>query len=428
MQIRVVVLAAFAFTAFQPAAAQMRIPATYLERLQQAEAATASLPAAAFAGADASASGDPAAGAALDKQVLEHSRQLQQLGTARSFVGDTEGALAAFDVLRRRQPRHPPAAVLRQMAQLENAAAEDAIAAIVREARTKRVVLINEAHHVPLHRAFAQRLAAGLRKIGYGYLACETFNSPGVQAANEKRYIARDNGYYTVEPVFAGFVNAALADGWKLVAYEFEGGHELPPAEQMRVREEMQARNLVERILAKDKDAKVLVFVGYAHHHKSPDPAPKMLLMGEHLRRMSGVPALHVEQVEFIAHPEPADENPLYAPLLARYPSNAPFVLRDKDGSYPILLGLNGRIDMQVIHPRYPSQHGRPAWLSTLAGRSPQPVPAALLPASGRRVLKATPAAAPADAVPTDIILVEAGKPVPSFMLNKEEYRFSYEE
>jgi hypothetical protein len=44
-----------------------------------------------------------------------------------------------------------------------------------------------------------------------------------VQAANEKRYIARDNGYYTAEPVFAGFVNAALADGWKLVACEFEG-------------------------------------------------------------------------------------------------------------------------------------------------------------------------------------------------------------
>lgn len=427
MQIRTAALAAFAFAVLQPAAAQMRMPVSYLERLQQAEAATASLLPAAFAGLDASATGDPAAGAALDKQVLEHSRQLQQLGTARSFVGDTEGALAAFDVLRRRQPRHSPA-VVRQMAQLENAAAEDAIAAIVREARTKRVVLINEAHHVPLHRAFAQRLAAELRKIGYSYLACETFNSLGVQAANEKRYIARDNGYYTAEPVFAGYVNAALADGWKLVAYEFEGGHDLPPAEQMRIREERQARNLVERILAKDKEARVLVFVGYAHHHKAPEAQPRMLLMGEHLRRMSGVPTLHVEQVEFIAHPEPADENPLYAPLLARYPSSAPFVLRNKDGSYPILLGMSGRIDMQVIHPRYPAQHGRPAWLSSLAGRSPQPVPAELLPASGRRVLKATPAAAPADAVPTDVILVEAGKPVPSFMLTREKYRFTYEE
>lgn len=415
-------LATFLLVLAQGAVAQTPLPDAYLERLKLAEAATASLPPAAFGQA-----GDPV----LDKLVLAHRSQLQQLGTARSMVGDTEGAHVAFDALHRREPRHPPGTV-RQMAQLENAVAEDAIAAIVREARTKRIVLINEAHHVPLHRAFAQRLAAELRKIGYSYLACETFNALGAQAANERRYITRNNGYYTDEPVFAGFVNAALADGWKLVAYEFEdrreGGHDLPPAEQMRMREEMQARNLVERIFAKDKEAKVLVFVGYGHHHKAPESEPKLLLMGEHLRRMSGVPSLHIDQTAFIAHADATDENPLYAPLLAKYPSKEAIVLRNKDGSYPVLLGLGGRIDMQVIHPRYPVQHGRPGWLMSLAGRSPQPVPGHLLPSSGRRVLKATPAAAPADAVPTDIILVEAGKPVPSFMLTKEKYRFAYED
>ncbi|XYJ10131.1 hypothetical protein ACSUZJ_22610 [Telluria sp. B2] len=411
-------LAALLFVLAQGAVAQAPIPDAYLERLKLAEAATASLSSAAFA-----QTGDPE----LDKQVLAHRRQLQQLGTARSMVGDTEGAHVAFDALHRRERRHPPGTVL-QMALLENAAAEDAIAAIVREARTKRIVLINEAHHVPLHRAFAQRLAAELRKIGYSYLACETFNAVGANAANKRGYITRTNGYYTEEPVFAGFVNAALADGWKLVAYEFEGGHDLPPAEQMRMREEMQARNLVERILAKDKDAKVLVFVGYGHHHKAPEPEPKMLLMGEHLRRMSGLPTLHIDQTAFVAHPDATDENPLYAPLLAKYPAKDPIILRNKDGSYPVLLGLAGRIDMQVIHPRYPVQDGRPGWLVSLAGRSPQPVPKNLLPASGRRVLKATPAAAPPDAVPTDIILVEAGKPVPSFMLTRGKYRFDYED
>ena len=411
-------LAAFLLVLAQGAVAQAPISNSYLERLKQAEAATAALPAVAFGQA-----GDPA----LDKQVLAYRSQLQRLATERSLVGDTEGAQIAFDALQRRERRHPPA-VVRQMALLENAAAEDAIAAIVREARTKRIVLINEAHHVPLHRAFAQRLAAELKKIGYSYLACETFNALGAQAANEKRYIGRNNGYYTAEPVFAGFANAALADGWKLVAYEFEGGHDLPPPEQMRMREEMQARNLVERIFEKDKAAKVLVFVGYGHHHKAPEPEPKFVLMGEHLRRMSGLPTLHVQQTDFFAHPDPTDENPLYAPLLAKYPAKDPIVLRNKDGSYPVLLGLTGRIDMQVIHPRYPVQDGRPGWLVSLAGRSPQPVPANLLPASGRRVLKAIPAAAPADAVPTDIILVEAGKPVPSFMLTKGKYRFETEE
>ncbi len=402
----------------QGAVAQIPLPDSYLARLKQAGAATASLPPAAFG-----QPGDPA----LDKLVMAHSGQLQLLGTARSMVGDTDGALAAVDAFERRRRRYSPGTV-RQMAELENAAAEDAIAAIVREARSKRVVLINEAHQVPLHRAFAQRLAAELRKIGYSYLACETFNALGAQAANEKGYIARNNGHYTDEPVFAGFVNAALADGWKLVAYEIEGGAALSPAEQVRMREEVQARNLVERIFAKDKDAKVLVFVGFGHLYKAPEPEPKMVMMGEHLRRMTGLPTLHIDQTAFIAHPDASDENPLYAPLLAKYPAKDPIILRNKDGSYPVLLGMAGRLDMQVIHPRYPMQDGRPAWLATLAGRSAVPVPKHLLPASGRRVVKAIPAAAPPDAVPTDILLLEAGKPAPAFMLTKEKYRFETED
>ncbi|MEW6022046.1 MAG: hypothetical protein AB1807_07895 [Pseudomonadota bacterium] len=418
MQTVSVLVTALAILVSQLAMAQPFDPSAYLERLKAAEAATASLPAAAFG-----AAGDPV----LDKQVLQHGSALQHLAAARSFVGDTDGALATFDVLRRRQPHHPPATV-RQMALLEHAAAEDAIAAIVREASTKRIVLINEAHHVPMHRAFAQRLAAELKKIGYRYLACETFNSLGAQAANAKRYTVRNAGYYTSEPVFAGFVIAALADGWTLVPYEFDDIHVRAPAEQMRLREEMQARNLVDRIFTKDKDAKVLVFVGYSHHHKAPEAEPKMILMGEHLRRMSGLPTLHVDQVDFIAHPDPADENPLYAPLLTRYSIRGPIVLRNADGSYPILLGAHGRIDMQVIHPRYPVLHGRPGWLVSLAGRSPAPVPAQLLPPSGRRVIKATPADAPEDAVPTDIVLVEAGKPAPALMLMDGKYRFSYED
>lgn len=422
MQIRAVVLAAFAMLLVQAAAAQTPDPDSYMERLRQAEAATASLPAEVFR-QSGSAAGNPA----LDRLVLQHSSPLQQLGTARSFVGDTDGALAAVDVLRRRQLRHPPA-IVRQMALLENAAAENAIAAIVREARTKQIVLINEAHHVPLHRAFAQRLATELRKIGYSYLACETFNFLGAQEANQKGYIRRNAGYYTREPVFAGFVNAALADGWTLVPYEFEDVRPRPPAEEMHLREEMQARHLVDRTFKKDRDAKVLVLVGYSHHHKAPEAEPRFIPMGEHLRRMSGVATLHVDQADFIAHPNAADDNPLYVPLLARYPSTDAVVLRNKDGSYPLLLGVSGRVDMQVIHPRYPVQNGRPGWLASLAGRNAVPVPANLLPSSGRRVLKATPATAPADASPTDIILVEAGKPAPSFMLTNARYRFEYED
>jgi hypothetical protein len=94
-----------------------------------------------------------------------------------------------------------------------------------------------------------------------------------------------------------------------------------------------------------------------------------------------------------------------------------------------VVLGVaKGRVDMQVIYPRYGVHDGRPDWLRTLAGRSPRPIPAALLPKQGRRIIKALRVDAARDAVPADVVLVEAGKPAPLLMLPPGEYRYVHEE
>jgi hypothetical protein len=156
--------------------------------------------------------------------------------------------------------------------------------------------------------------------------------------------------------------------------------------------------------------------------------------MAERLRRATGLDVLSVDQTEFYAHSGRAAEHPLYAAMLARFPASAPFVLRAPDGTYAVPGGtmgrvdLRGRVDMQVIYPRYAVHDGRPDWLRTLAGRSPHPVPAALLPKQGRRLVKALRVDAVQDAVPADVVLVEAGKPAPVLMLPPGEFRHVYEE
>ena len=123
-----------------------------------------------------------------------------------------------------------------------------------------------------MHRAFTRKLAAALRKIGYRYLACETFNpADGDMQASTPGYVSERTGTYTRDPVFVGMVNAALADGWQLVPYEYEM---MPtpgqsPRQRLEERELGQARELVERIFAKDKNAKVLIHVGNHHLAKS---------------------------------------------------------------------------------------------------------------------------------------------------------------
>jgi hypothetical protein len=399
--------------------AQAQTPDSYLQRLKDAEAGIAALPADAW-----NASRTPQ----QNEAILPFSAALQRLGTERAFTGDTAGAIAAFDAVNRTRRKLDPA----EAKIVDDASVEDAVQAIVAQARTRRVVLLNEGHNMPMHRAFSQRVARELRKIGYSYLACETFDLDSAQAF-AAGYPNQNGGYYTRDPVFGAWIAEAIADHWKLVAYEKETPRGLPIEQALLLREEGQARNLVERIFARDKDAKVLIHVGYGHLYKGsvklPSGADRML-MGEYLRRMTGLDMLHVDQTRFYAHPEAADESPLYARMLAKPGTQAPFVLRSQQGEYAVLHGMKGRVDMQVVFPRYvfSDSNGRPEWLTSLAGRTPHAIPAALLPATGRRAVLAYRAGEPADAVPADVVLVEAGKPVPKLMLPKGEYRFAAED
>jgi hypothetical protein len=395
---------------------------SYMQRLKDAEAGVAALPANAW---DSTRS--PEKSAALRPFISA----LQSLGTERAFAGDTAGAIAAFDAQdRARGPRRLESAAEARI--VDEASVEDAVRAIVSQARTRRVVLLNEGHNMPMHRAFSQRVARELRKIGYNYLACETFES-GSPKAFSRGYVDQ-GGYYTRDPVFGTWITEAIAGGWQLVAYE--AGIPDPamlPEQRLLVREEEQARNLVERIFARDKDAKVLIHVGYGHLYRGSVKLPsgaEMLMMGEQLRRMTGLDMLHIDQTQFYAHPDAADDSPLYARMLAKPGTAAPFVLRSKEGEYAVLHGQKGRVDMQVVFPRYVfrDQDGRPDWLASLAGRQPRAIPPHLLPASGRRAVLAYRAGDPVDAVPADVVLVEAGKPVPKLMLPEGEYRFTVED
>jgi hypothetical protein len=393
--------------AVHSSAAAQPMPATgSLEALSAAEQVVAKL------------KDSPAATASTGRNAL--SGALQALGTAQAFTGDVDGAIATFDRERHAVNRPLSRGPADDINRINSAVAEDAIKAIVEEAKHRRVVFLNEAHHVPLHRAFAKRLAAELRKIGYTYLACEAF-SPTDQAVRLGPHgeAVRGTGYYVQEPVFADFVSSAAADGWKLVSYEF-------PGDSIDERERGQARNLVDRIFAKDMNAKVFIYVGYGHENKWTEGSP-LMTMAAYLHKMTGLDMLHVQQTNFYAHPDRADESEHYRELLDKFHAHEPFVLQSADGSHPVLLGMEQIVDMQVIFPQYGQVDGRAEWLATLLGRRPQPIPPELLPTQGLRLVKAYARGAPPDAVPVDAVMVRAGQPVPPLMLPKGDYVFKAE-
>jgi hypothetical protein len=96
---------------------------------------------------------------------------------------------------------------------------------------------------------------------------------------------------------------------------------------------------------------------------------------------------------------------------------------------YLVLGTYRGDADMQVFHRPTKIVQGRPDWLGMDGYRKPQEIPAALLPTSGRRLVKAVIEAEGESSIAVDQVLVQAGEqPLPVLMLPPGHFKFLYEE
>ncbi|WP_147372501.1 hypothetical protein [Calidithermus terrae] len=300
----------------------------------------------------------------------------QVLAWARSYVGDTQGAREAFGSAF-------PAGTATEIP--AGARQEEAVGAIVRAAKERRVVILNEAHHVPMHRAFALRLALALREEGFTHFAAETF-LPGVAELARKGYPSLGMGHYSKEPVFGDLIRNAMRVGYRLVPYEPEGD-----VQSIEAREQAQADNL-QRILQRDPTARVLVYAGFHHVFESPDPLGNVW-MAQRLKDLAGIDPLTIDQT-----------------TEAAFPVTTSAVLRSANGVFVTLGQYAGRVDIQVLHPREVLVGGRPSWLREWLGRKPVEVPSALLPVAQRVLVQAFVAGEGSDAVPFDQIVAEPGR------------------
>lgn len=320
----------------------------------------------------------------------------------------------------------PPPPTPGDIARLAAATPTDAIAAIVERARTARVVMINEDHLVPRDRAFALAVARALRPLGFDVLAAETFDH-GVPAVSTEIMAAlartghptRRTGYYLKDPVFADYVRQALALGYRPLAYEetaAERGHEHPAGEDdIAIREQAQADHLAAALRA-SPGSRFLVHVGFDHLAEAPkrrgDGSTRRWLAAR-LKADTGIDPLTIDQVTL--NPTGSGNQALHALVAPRL--RRPDMVTMLNGS-PLVVGqYAGLVDLQVAHRATRRVGGRPDWLAAM-GRRPAPVPRALRPASGTRLVQAFLATEiEPDAVPIDQVLVTAGRPAPSLML-----------
>ena len=230
--------------------------------------------------------------------------------------------------------------------------AEKAIPYIIERSKMEQVIIVNEAHHMPLHRVFTTRLLEGLYENGYRYLGLEglTVGGDSDYELNSNGYPSLNSGYYTKEPQFGNLLRVAMDMGFELFSYEAAGD------ENGKEREIAQAQNIV-AFMDKHPDEKVLIHCGFAHAAEGEYKSWEKTMAGR-LKEYSGIDPLTINQTSYAEKSERRFESPYYK---AFHPKES-VVFIDDEGKGFQEGNKSYYYDLYVFHPRT-RQPERPEWL-----------------------------------------------------------------
>jgi hypothetical protein len=285
------------------------------------------------------------------KKLLGEKRYYDNFSQFLSFAGDyamaSEYVKKSFDPLSDTTVKN----IAKEISLLKNIQYAPAKEAVISNAQFYRVMMINEAHAKPVHRAFTYSLLEDLYKGGYRYLAMETFNNYANRCLDSLNVFT---GYYTNEPIGGELVRKALQTGYTLVSYEDTAtGH------SSSQRDSVQAENIYS-ILKKDSSAKIVVHAGYSHicEERIGDYTP----MGSWFKKISGIDPFTVEQTTMTQGSDYEYARLYYEFFTDKFSITVPSVIFQNKRPFNPLLE-NG-YDLHIIHPPSVYENNRPSWLS----------------------------------------------------------------
>lgn len=287
---------------------------------------------------------------AIQQDAQTRNMASQMLATHLGFLGRPLDALRAFPYRRSNEPDSalpsPPAWI-----------AVPASEWIAGQADAFRVVLVNEAHHVPQTRVLTVSLLQRLRAKGYTHLAVEALLNNGTDPM-PNGYPERRTGIYTREPVFAELLREARRLGYELLPYEPDHVGE----QTQQQRETGQARAIA-AVLAGNPQSKILVHAGYAHIGEAQAGLPEDARpMAMELATSSGLSLLSIDQTSTRSY-EAADIDTVGQRLAKQFVVDTPSVLLARDGG-TAWSNKPGLYDVSVLLPAATGSALRPDWLS----------------------------------------------------------------
>lgn len=254
----------------------------------------------------------------------------------REHLGFAFGAMGYHDSLLHYTKHLTSLQVLDSTLQVKDFEAVKALDYLVQKAKKHQIVFINEAHHLAHHRVFTANFLEALQKEGFTYFAAEMWqNNLQNQPYHEKGYpVKMSMTPMYDEPHSRLMFRKAFQLGYKVVPYEVEDFDftdidssfvrlGLKVEDFNAKRDWTQAINLYKRVLTKDKNAKILVHVGYGHLCKTP--SENWLPMAYCLQKITGIEPFVIAQDD-----ELNLGDKYYTEIMKTYKSKEPFILLNK--------------------------------------------------------------------------------------------------
>ncbi len=215
--------------------------------------------------------------------------------------------------------------------------------------KNRKVIMLNEAHHLTPHRIFTLDLLLDLKKLGFTHLGIEAIGP------NESNALLNKRGYPTLnttrgylrDPHFANMIRIAINLGYKVFRYDTSWGGSI------KFREYNQALNIA-NVIKQDSNAKVIVHAGWGHIREDTLHGGPMAYQ---FKKITGIDPFTINQASMNEESSPLFENTVYQQFEE---IKTPSVLINKKTSH---LYTNHKYDCILFHPRTYYTSSRPSWL-----------------------------------------------------------------
>lgn len=203
----------------------------------------------------------------------------------------------------------------------------------------EKVIMFNEAHLYPQHRAFINSLLKDLYDHGYRHLFMEALSAEYEGVACPER----EMGVYTNEPCMANLVRNAIQTGFRLHAYD---GY------AYKNRDSVSAEN-INKVIQNNSRDKFIILCGFDHNNEK-----RFRSLASYLNKIAQINPL---TIDLTIYSEPESSN-FYNELLEYYHIETPSILTDTNNKQVAMKNSSGR-DLYVVFPHTKYVHDYPQWI-----------------------------------------------------------------